>query len=258
MEAPRPQRHAPPPLPDGFAVFLDIDGTLLDLAPAPDAVHVDTALATLLPSVRRALGGALALITGRAITDVDRLFPGLRMAVAGQHGCERRDALGTLHLHAPGTETLEGLRKLFIEFAHNHEGLLLEDKGSTIALHYRKAPQLADHVHKTLHAHVAASGVTTYRLQPGKMLLELRPDDRDKGTAIRDFMSERPFKGRCPVFIGDDKTDEHGFALINTIGGWSVKVGSGTTCARYRLADVNAVRGWLSALVSPPLPPVGP
>ena len=261
MDAPRPHRH-PPPLPEGFAVFLDIDGTLLDLAPAPDAVHVDSALATLLPSVRRALGGALALVTGRAITDVDRLFPGLRMPVAGQHGCERRDAQGALHLHAPAPETLEGLRKLFTEFARTQEGLLLEDKGSTIALHYRKAPQLADHVHKTLHAHVAASGVTTYRLQPGKMLLELRPDDRDKGTAIRDFMSERPFKGRCPVFVGDDKTDEHGFAMINTIGGWSVKVGPGSTCARYRLADVNAVRSWLSAIVRPAppaakLPPPG-
>jgi trehalose 6-phosphate phosphatase len=253
MELARSVRQAPPPpLPDGFAVFLDIDGTLLDLAPAPDAVHVDKALATLLPRVRRALGGALALITGRAITDVDRLFPGLRMPVAGQHGCERRDALGALHLHAPVTNTLETLRKLFIEFARTHEGLLLEDKGSTIALHYRKAPQLADHVHKTLHAHVAASGVTTYRLQPGKMLLELRPDDRDKGTAIRDFMAERPFKGRCPVFVGDDKTDEHGFQLINKIGGWSVKVGTGTTCARYRLPDVGAVRAWLTSLVDPP------
>src|SRR5262245_34253962 len=102
----RHARNTPPPLPDGFAVFLDIDGPLLDLAPAPDAVHVDPTLATLLPQVRSSLGGALALITGRAITDVDRLFPGLRMAVAGQHGCERRDALGTLHLHAPAADTL--------------------------------------------------------------------------------------------------------------------------------------------------------
>jgi trehalose 6-phosphate phosphatase len=250
-EPQRAARHAPPQLPDGFAVFLDIDGTLLDLAPAPDAVHVDPALATLLPKVRSSLGGALALITGRSITDVDRLFPGLRMAVAGQHGCERRDSVGTLHLHAPGTATLETLRKLFTEFARTHEGLLLEDKGATLALHYRRAPQLAAHVHKTLHEHVAASGVKTYRLQPGKMLLELRPDNRDKGTAIRDFMAERPFKGRCPVFIGDDLTDEHGFALINEIGGWSVKVGPGGTCARYRLPDVGAVRAWLAALTAP-------
>jgi len=253
MAAPRRvARCTPPPLPEGYAVFLDIDGTLLDLAPAPDAVHVDPALASLLPKVRRSLGGALALITGRSITDVDRLFPGLRMAVAGQHGCERRDALGTLHLHAPATTTLETLRKLFTEFARTHEGLLLEDKGATLALHYRKAPQLAAHVHKTLRETVAASGTNVYRLQPGKRLLELRPDDRDKGTAIRDFMAERPFKGRCPVFIGDDRTDEHGFALINAIGGWSVKVGPGSTCARYRLPHVAAVRAWLTALVASP------
>jgi trehalose 6-phosphate phosphatase len=243
--------RTPPPLQEGYGVFLDIDGTLLDLAPAPDAVHVDPALATLLPKVRRTLGGALALITGRAITDVDRLFPGLRMPVAGQHGCERRDALGTLHLHAPATETLERLRALFTEFARGHDGLLLEDKGATLAVHFRKAPHLAAHVHKTLHETVEKHGTRAYRLQPGKMLLELRPDDRDKGKAISDFMAERPFKGRCPVFIGDDVTDEHGFALINSIGGWSVKVGRGSTCARYRLDDVAAVRAWLAALVEP-------
>ena len=253
MPAPRTTaRRTPPPLQSGYAVFLDIDGTLLELAPAPDAVHVDPALASLLPKVRRALGGALALITGRSITDADRLFPGLRMAVAGQHGCERRDASGTLHLHAHASATLETLRKLFTEFARTHEGLLLEDKGATLALHYRKAPQLAGHVHKTLRETVEASGTKAYRLQAGKRLLELRPDNRDKGTAIRDFMAERPFKGRCPVFIGDDRTDEHGFALINEIGGWSVKVGPGGTCARYRLHDVGAVRAWLTALVAPP------
>jgi trehalose 6-phosphate phosphatase len=239
----------PPPLAEGCAVFLDIDGTLLELAPAPDAVHVDPELATLLPYVRRSLGGALALITGRAISDVDRLFPGLRMPVAGQHGCERRDALGTLHLHAPRTATLEKLRALFTEFARSHEGLLLEDKGSTLALHYRKAPQLAAKVHKTMTEQVAATGTKAYRLQPGKQLLELKPDDRDKGTAIRDFMAERPFKGRCPVFIGDDRTDEHGFAVIDALGGWSVKVGAGSTVARYRLRDVTAVRRWLSTMV---------
>ena len=231
-------------------MFLDIDGTLLDLAPAPDKVRVDPAVARLLPQVRRSLGGALALISGRAITDVDRLFPGLRMACAGQHGCERRDASGTLHLHAPASATLERLRALFTQFAESHEGLLLEDKGATLAVHYRKAPQLASHVHRTLRETVAASGTKTYRLQSGKLLLELRPDNRDKGTAIRDFMSERPFKGRCPVFIGDDRTDEHGFALINAVGGWSIKVGPGVTRARYRLPHVSAVREWLEGIAA--------
>ena len=130
---------------------------------------------------------------------------------------------------------------------------MLEDKGATLALHYRKAPPLAAHVHKPMRETVEASGTKTYRLQPGKQLLELRPGNRDKGTAIRDFMSERPFKGRCPVFIGDDRTDEHGFAMINATGGWSVKVGPGRTCARYRLPDVAAVRTWLTALVATPV-----
>ncbi|HVE50294.1 MAG TPA: trehalose-phosphatase [Casimicrobiaceae bacterium] len=245
MRSLRLLRRAPPALASGCAVFLDIDGTLLELAPAPDAVYVDPEIAKLLPNVRRSLGGALALITGRSISDVDRLFPGLRMTVAGQHGCERRDALGTLHLHAPRTETLERLRTLFTDFARKYEGLLVEDKGSTLAIHYRQAPQLAAKVHKTMIDGVAATDAKAYRLQPGKQLLELRPDNRDKGTAIRDFMAERPFKGRCPVFIGDDRTDEHGFEVIDQMGGWSVKVGRGRTRARYRLADVSAVRRWL-------------
>ena len=247
-------RRAPPPLAEGCAIFLDIDGTLLELAPAPDAVHVDPALATLLPRVRRKLGGALALITGRSISDVDRLFAGFRMPVAGQHGCERRDTLGKLHLHAHATQTFQKLRTLFTDFARTHAGLLLEDKGSTLALHYRKAPQLAAKVYKTMSESVAASGTTMYRLQPGKELLELRPGDRDKGTAIRDFMAERPFKGRCPVFIGDDHGDEHGFKVVDALGGWSIKVGPGTTLARYRLPDVTAVRAWLGELVKEDMP----
>jgi trehalose 6-phosphate phosphatase len=231
-------------------VFLDIDGTLLELAPAPDQVHVSPALEALLVSLRRRLGGALALVTGRAIGDVDRLFPGMRMAVAGQHGCERRDAEGTLHLHARRTATLEQLRALFTAFARRHEGLLLEDKGASLALHYRGAPGLAAHVHRTMRETVAASGTNDYRLEPGKRLLELRPDARDKGTAIRDFMAEPPFRGRCPVFVGDDLGDEHGFAVVRHMGGWAVKVGPGATRAQHRLPDVAAVVAWLASASS--------
>jgi trehalose 6-phosphate phosphatase len=238
----------PPPLTVGCALFLDIDGTLLELAPAPDAVHVDPSIATLLSTVRQKLGGALALITGRSITSADRLFPGMRLPIAGQHGCERRDAQGSLHLHASATETLARLRTLFTEFAHRHEGLLLEDKGATLALHYRKAPQLASHVHRTMRETIAAAGAGEYRLMQGKQLLELKPDGRDKGTAIRDFLEERPFKGRCPVFIGDDRGDEHGFAVVREMGGWSIKVGDGPTRAVYRLRNVTSVLQWLAAL----------
>jgi trehalose 6-phosphate phosphatase len=240
----------PPALSDGCALFLDIDGTLLELAERPDAARPDRAVTRLLPALRQALGGALALVTGRSISDADRLFPGMALPVAGQHGCERRDAHGTLYLHAPAPGTLAQLRALFTAFAESHDGVLLEDKGHSLAIHYRQAPNLAALVHKTVREAVAAIGITGYQLQPGKCLLELRPDGRDKGTAIGDFMDEAPFRGRRPVFVGDDSGDEHGFAVVETLRGWSIKVGRGRTRARYRLEDVTAVRRWLNALLA--------
>jgi trehalose 6-phosphate phosphatase len=235
-------------------MFLDVDGTLLELAPAPDRVVVAATLPPLLQRLRRRLGGAVALITGRAISDVDRLFTGMRLPIAGQHGSERRDAQGTLHLHAPETETLARLRRLFTEFAGRHEGLLLEDKGATLALHYRQAPQLAATVHRAVRDGVEATGTRAWRLQPGKCLLEVRQEGRDKGTAIADFMAEQPFRGRRPVFIGDDRGDEHGFAVVERMGGWTVKVGRGASRAQYRLSDVAAVIAWLADFVPPATP----
>ena len=138
----------PPPLRADCALFLDIDGTLLDLAPTPQAVHVDAGLSRLLPRLQQQLDGAVALVTGRSISDVDRLFAGFPVPIAGQHGCERRDAAGTLHLHAPDRSTMLRLRDLFAAFAARHDGLLLEDKGASLALHYRQAPGLASHVHR--------------------------------------------------------------------------------------------------------------
>ena len=177
----------PPPLRADHALFLDIDGTLLDLAPTPEAVRVDASLVALLPDLVLRLDGALALVTGRSIGDADRLFPGLRLPIAGQHGCERRDATGTLHMHAADPRTLARLRTLFADFAARHEGLRVEDKGASLALHYRQAPGLASHVHRTLRDAVAGDAAGGFRLQPGKKLLELRPGGRDKGTAIREF-----------------------------------------------------------------------
>lgn len=249
-------RRVPPPLNERCAVFLDIDGTLLEIASAPDKVRVGPDLVPMLLTLRRRLGGAVALITGRSISDVDRLFPGMRMPIAGQHGCERRDAHGTMHLHARETATLQRLRTLFTEFARTHDGLMLEDKGSSLALHYRRAPQLAEHVHRTMRETVESTGTTAYRLQPGKQLLEVRPDGRDKGTAIGDFMNEAPFRGRQPVFIGDDRGDEHGFAVVERMRGWTIKVGPEPSRAEFRLADVTAVIDWLAAFAQPAPPAV--
>jgi len=244
------RRSSPQSLTADCALFLDIDGTLLDLAATPDRVRVDADIAALLPALAATLGGAIALITGRAIADVDRLFPGLCMPVAGQHGCERRAADRTLHHHAPAPAGIERLRAEIGELVARHPGLLLEDKGSTLALHYRRAPHLAGHVHRTVRAHLASAIAegATLRLQTGKGIVEVRPDGRDKGTAVLEYMAEPPFAGRMPIFVGDDRTDEYGFAAALRTGGWGVKVGPGRTNAHFRLPDVAAVRGWLGAL----------
>jgi trehalose 6-phosphate phosphatase len=245
---------APPPLDAGAALFLDIDGTLLELAPTPAQVRVDGDVAAQLPALARELDGAVALITGRAIADADRLFPGLALPVAGQHGAERRAADGTVFRHRLPMPGIARLRREFARFAARHEGVLLEDKGATLALHYRQAPGLAAHVHRMVRAQTEiGTRRSAWRLQPGKGLVEVRPDGRDKGTAIAEYMAEPPFRGRLPVFLGDDRTDEFGFAAVDRMGGWSVKVGAGPSRARYRLPDVAAVRRWLAT----PLPAPG-
>lgn len=241
------RRPQPPALASANALFLDIDGTLLEFAEDPAGVHVDADLATMLPALARKLGGAIALITGRRIVDVDRLFPVATLPVAGQHGCERRSADGTLHTHAPSPSGLVQMRDALTDLAARHDGLIFEDKGHSLALHYRQAPQLAAHVHRTLRAQIAESSLGGWRLQPGKGILEVKPEGRDKGTAILDYMREAPFRGRAPAFLGDDATDEYGFAAVAQLGGIAVKVGKGPTTARYRLRDVAAVRRWLRA-----------
>ncbi|HET7032160.1 MAG TPA: trehalose-phosphatase [Casimicrobiaceae bacterium] len=242
------RRGRPPALDTRCALFLDIDGTLLDLASTPDSVRVDADIRALLPALAKRLGGAVALITGRALADADRLFGGLALPVAGQHGLERRAADGTIHLHEASMRGLERLRRELARFATRHPGLLLEDKGATLALHYRRAPGLAAHVHRTLRTMLRTTAVSAqWRLQPGKRILEIKPDGRDKGTAMLEYMAEPPFSGRLPVFVGDDLTDEYGFVAATHLGGWAVKVGRGPTRARFRLRDVAAVRAWLGA-----------
>ena len=124
-----------------------------------------------------------------------------------------------------------------------------KNKGVTLAVHYRRAPQLGSYIHQALRAEVALAnrGHPGWRLQPGKGVLEVKPDGRNKGTAILEFMAEPPFRGRFPVFAGDDLTDEFGFDVVTRLGGWSVKVGEGATRAQFRLANVDAVRQWIAA-----------
>ncbi|OFW40957.1 MAG: trehalose-phosphatase [Acidobacteria bacterium RIFCSPLOWO2_12_FULL_67_14b] len=240
----------PRPCPaDSWAFFLDVDGTLLDYAERPDAVRAEPAIVQLLAGLRAAAGGALALISGRPVGDIDALFAPLRFPAAGLHGIERRDALGRLHTHALPEKPLRRAAARLAAFSAQHSGVIFEDKGLTLALHYRQAPQLEQAAHGIAAAVLAGLG-DGVELQRGKMVIEIKPGGRDKGVAIEDFLREVPFHGRTPVFVGDDLTDEYGFSVVNRLGGHSVKVGAGETGARWRLEDAASVRDWLERCVA--------
>ena len=237
--------EAMPPFPEHAAVFLDIDGTLVPHVERPDAVRIDASLFALLERLGRAAGGALALISGRSIADIDALFSPARFAIAGQHGAERRSADGSLHFHAPLGSRLQGPAEHLRRLVGANPGLLLEEKGASLALHYRSAPSLAGLAEREVRQVVVELG-DDFELQSGKLVFEVKPSGKDKGTAIDEFMAEAPFAGRRPVFVGDDLTDELGFERVNRIGGDSVKVGPGPTRARWRLENADAVRAWLA------------
>lgn len=249
MTTARTRRDRPPPAEAQWAFFLDVDGTLIDIAASPGAARVDDALLGLVARLHHACGGALALISGRSLADLDQRLGSVRIPLAGQHGLERRDATGRLHTHATPPGAKRGLRQRLDALVAKHPGLLLEDKGLSLALHYRQAPQLAAWLHRLLNGWLKdAEGL---QLQKGKRVLEIKPAGFDKGSAIAEFMAEAPFHGRRPVFIGDDVTDEHGFERVNLIAGLTVKVGAGKTVARHRLPDVAAVRAWLAGAIPP-------
>ncbi|HJS43564.1 MAG TPA: trehalose-phosphatase [Gemmatimonadales bacterium] len=238
---------ARPPAPQrDWAYFFDLDGTLIEFADTPAAVRVTAELRELLERLHDRLGGAVAVITGRPIAEIDVLFPNTRMPVAGQHGAERRNATGHLARHETGQD-LSAVRQRLAEAIIDKPGLLLEDKGLSLALHYRRIPHLATFVHQTMEA-LLDDVDGGYALQQGKNVLELKPAGRDKGRAVLEFMDEPPFAGRTPAFVGDDATDEYGFATVNDLGGHSIKVGRGETVARWRLDNVKAVEEWLRSI----------
>jgi len=238
----------PPPTPrPDWAYFFDIDGTLIDFADTPTSVRVSDEVRQLLERLYECAGGAVALMSGRPITEVDRLFPAVRMPVAGQHGVERRDAAGVHSRHTSPTERFEQARRQLTAAIADKPGLLLEDKGVSLALHYRRVPELADFAQRTMRE-VLPQLAGEYTMQLGKSVVEMKPAGKDKGLAVLEFLEEPPFAGRTPVFIGDDDTDEYGFHVVNRLGGYSIKVGAGVTAARWHLPDVEAVRQWLRSI----------
>lgn len=234
-----------PARPD-WAYFLDMDGTLIEIAETPAAAETDASLLDLIRRLLVACQGAVALVSGRAMADLDRRLAGLNLPLAGQHGLERRDAAGNHFRHAAPEAAKQEIALRLQPLLQRHPGLLLEDKGLSMAVHYRQAPQLAAYVHRLLRSLVNGRA-ETLQLLKGKRVVEIKPVGFDKGTAIEAFLTEAPFRGRRPVYIGDDATDEHGFAAVNRCDGISIKVGHGRSQARYRLPDVASVRAWLAA-----------
>lgn len=229
---------------DGAALFLDFDGTLVELAERPDAILVAPTLAPLLKRLRARLGGRLAIVSGRALADLERYVAVPDLPFSGSHGAELRLGDGThVPLHRP--LRLDGVREQVRRFADAEEGLLVEEKPAGVALHYRLAPHAEQPVSAFMEEVGRAAG---FVVQRGNMVVELRPPGADKGDAVRAFMKEPPFEGARPVFVGDDLTDEHAFAAVAELGGAGVLVGAERdTAACYRLSSVAAVAEWLEA-----------
>lgn len=234
----------PPTASPDWAWFLDVDGTLINIAPTPSAIVMPVELPAMLQRLSDAAGGAVALVTGRTLDNLHHLMTPFDPPAAGLHGLEWRDASGTQHRH-PVPPGLDDIHARLSRLAERTPGLLLEDKGQAVALHYRQAPELKE----TLAAAVAevVRDQPGYTVMAGKMVYEIKPKGIDKGRALRAFMETPPFAGRRPVFVGDDTTDEYGFAAANELGGLSVLVGhERPTEAHYRLYDVESCRAWIA------------
>lgn len=240
--------QAPPPLRLGQdALFFDVDGTLIEIAGHPDGVVVAPELIEILGRLKDAAGGAVALVSGRPVEQLDELFAPLKLSVAGLHGLDRRNrTTGSSERTAPDRAAYDAAREALLAFVEEDPRLLLEEKGLTLALHFRKVPELESRARAVAEEAVRSSG-GAFALLAGKMVLELKPPGADKGDAIGAFMAEEPFRGRRPVFLGDDVTDEAGFSAVVAEGGVAVRVGTDgrDTAARFGLPDVAAVRGWM-------------
>jgi len=229
-----------------YCIFLDFDGTLIEIQDHPDDVRVDDSTLRLIERLQDWAGGALALISGRDIDVIDRLLHPLVLPVAGVHGLQRRDAEGKLHSPINDQRIVDAVAA-DIESAFKEEpGIVIEKKTGAVALHYRLRPDFQERCHAVARALIQKR--SELHFIEGKMVCEIRLDGSDKGAVIKSFLDERPFKGRKPIFAGDDATDENGFAAVNVCGGVTIKIGGGPTNASFHAGSVVELRNWLERL----------
>jgi trehalose 6-phosphate phosphatase len=234
-----------PPVGDNTALFLDIDGTLLDLARTPDQVKVPRDLIKALERLTQHLSGALAFVSGRSLESIDRLFAPFRPAAIGGHGGEIRSADGEVAKCQPLPEKVA---EIFAGLADNIPGLVLEDKRSALALHYRLAPEAQPVLISAMEKHAKLFESEKVRILHGKAVIEALPMGVDKGTAVVTLAKQKPFAGRTILFGGDDTTDLDVFRMLPRLGGQGFSVGRSYPGADYVLESPRAVRQWLVSL----------
>ena len=235
-----------PLLPSETAFFFDFDGTLADIVDDPSMVRIDPTVLQAVERLQVISGGAIAVVSGREIDKLDVFLAPLRLPLGGAHGSERRDAGGELHRTASDGAAIERVVAALEDVARGHDGLVVERKRLSVALHYRRRPDLE----ATCRSAAQSLASQDVRLLEGKMVVELKLSGRTKGDLIADFMAEEPFLGRRPIFFGDDVTDEDGFRALPRWHGIGVKVGPGPTAATHRIADPAALHAWLLRLVN--------
>jgi len=229
----------PLPLTQNAALFLDIDGTMLDIAARPDLVVIPPNLPKLLDTLREQRGGALAILSGRPLAQIDQFFPSA-LPAAAEHGAILRDTSGEIHNLTPRPAAFGHWLAALNAAARDIPGVLVEEKRVSLVIHYRQAPEAAETLRALAERLIAESGPDV-ALLPAHMAFELRPRGAGKESALAWFMQQAPFAGRKPVFIGDDVTDEPAIALANELGGTGLHV------ARDFAGSPQAVRDWLAA-----------
>jgi trehalose 6-phosphate phosphatase len=238
----------PPPLDiAGCALFLDLDGVLAPIVERPQDVGPDRRRTLILRRLAERLQRRLAIVSGRTVADVSAITEDAVAAIAGVHGLQRRTVLGEEIAALPDAD-LADAAAVFKALARAQPLLQVEEKGLSVALHYRACPSACEAVREAARRLEAATGLI---LQEGDMVAELRTAGADKGQAVQAFLAEWPFQGARPIFVGDDLTDEDGFMAAEAAGGYGVLVGpsSRQTLARHRLPDVPAVLDWLEAAI---------
>ena len=231
------------------AFFFDIDGTLAALQETPEMVSIPSHVRKDLSQLSKQCGGALAVVSGRPLSQIDQLFNPLVLPAAGIHGAEWRDLQGVVSRTSTDPQTLKRIEQRLEQGIKQLPGVVLEKKRIAFALHYRQA-RAWSHQTREL-ARTVAEEFPGLALQSGKCVAELKPASIDKGVAITRLMQQNPFNGRVPVFFGDDLTDERGFKVVNQLQGISVKVGEGQTQARYRLHSTDDVYAWIKQVLEP-------